>query len=48
VDLELSDLNRARFTDLAAVQRHITQALGRFWKQEVGRRPVILPVVLED
>jgi ribonuclease J len=48
VDLELSDLNRSRFTDLAAVQRHITQALGRFWKQEVGRRPVILPVVLED
>jgi ribonuclease J len=48
VDLELAELNRSRFTDLAAVQRHITQALGRFWKQEVGRRPVILPVVLED
>lgn len=48
VDLELADLSRSRFTDLPAVQRHITQALGRFWKQEVGRRPVILPVVLED
>jgi ribonuclease J len=47
VDLELADLSHSRFTDLPAVQRHVTQALGRFWKQEVGRRPVILPVVLE-
>ena len=47
VDLELADLSHSRFTDLSAVQRHVTQALGRFWKQEVGRRPVILPVVLE-
>jgi len=47
VDLELAELSKSRFADLPAVQRHVTQALGRFWRQEVGRRPVILPVVLE-
>lgn len=47
VELELADVNRSRFADIPAIQRHVTQALGRFWKQEVGRRPVILPVVLE-
>ncbi len=47
VDLELADLKKSRFADTPAIQRHVTQALGRFWKQEVGRRPVILPIVLE-
>jgi mRNA degradation ribonuclease J1/J2 len=27
------------------VQREVVQTLGRFWKKETGRRPVILPVV---
>ena len=44
---ELDSLKASKFTDAATIQRHITQALGRYWKQEVGRRPVILPIVLE-
>ncbi len=45
VDAELDGLNAAKFEDTQAVQRHVVQALGRFWKQETGRRPFILPVV---
>ncbi len=45
VDAELDRLTAAKFEDLAAVQRHVVQALGRFWKSETGRRPFILPVV---
>ena len=44
---ELESLKASKFTDAPAIQRHVTQALGRYWKQEVGRRPVILPIVLE-
>ncbi len=47
VDLELDGLKAHKFNDPPGIQRHVTQALGRYWKQEVGRRPVILPVVLE-
>jgi len=47
VDLELAEVKQPRFADVPAIQRHVTQALGRFWKHEVGRRPVILPIVLE-
>jgi ribonuclease J len=47
VDLELDGLPTATFEDIAAVQRHVVQALGRFWRSETGRRPFILPVVLE-
>jgi ribonuclease J len=47
VDLELAGLSRAKFEDLSAVQRHVVQALGRFWRAETGRRPFILPVVQE-
>jgi ribonuclease J len=45
VDAELDRLAPAKFEDLAAIQRHVVQALGRFWKSETGRRPFILPVV---
>jgi ribonuclease J len=45
VDAELDGLSRAKFEDTAAVQRHVVQALGRFWRSETGRRPFILPVV---
>ena len=48
VDLELAEVKQHRFADVQAIQRHVTQALGRFWKHEVGRRPVILPIVLES
>jgi ribonuclease J len=48
VDLELDGLPRARFEDLSAIQRHVVQALGRFWRSETGRRPFILPVVQEN
>ena len=44
---ELEAMKDSRYADRDAVARHVTQALGRYWKQEVGRRPVILPVVLE-
>jgi len=44
---ELEKMKDSRYADRDAVARHVTQALGRYWKQEVGRRPVILPVVLE-
>jgi mRNA degradation ribonuclease J1/J2 len=47
VDRELDRLAPARFEDLQAVQRHVVQALGRFWKERTGRRPFILPVVQE-
>ncbi len=42
---ELDGLPAAKFEDLAVVQRHVVQALGRFWKSQTGRRPFILPVV---
>ena len=47
VDRELDGLPAARFEDPAAVQRHVVQAVGRFWRSETGRRPFILPVVQE-
>ena len=47
VDLELDGLPAARFEDPAAIQRHVVQAVGRFWRSETGRRPFILPVVQE-
>ena len=47
VEDELERMKDAKFTDSDAVSRHVVQALGRYWKQEIGRRPVILPVVLE-
>jgi len=47
VDTELEGLAAARFEDTAVISRHVVQALGRFWKQETGRRPFILPVVQE-
>jgi ribonuclease J len=40
-------MKTGKFTDSDAVRRHVTQALGRYWKSETGRRPVILPVVLD-
>ncbi len=47
VEKELAGLKKAKFTDTLALQQHITQALGRFWRHEVGRRPVILPIVVD-
>ncbi|MDX1509924.1 MAG: ribonuclease J [Nitriliruptorales bacterium] len=47
LDVELSGMKKSRFADLEAVQRHVVQTLARFWRSETGRRPVILPVVLE-
>jgi ribonuclease J len=45
VDGAIDRLSRAKREDTAAVQREVVQTLGRFWKKETGRRPVILPVV---
>ena len=45
VDDAIDRLSRAKREDTAAVQREVVQTLGRFWRQETGRRPVILPVV---
>ncbi len=47
VDGAIDGLARVKREDTAAVQREVVQTLGRFWKQETGRRPVILPVVQE-
>jgi ribonuclease J len=47
VEKELSGLARAKFDDHQAIARHVTQALGRHWKSSTGRRPVILPVVVD-
>jgi ribonuclease J len=33
--------------DLAVVRRTVSQTLGRFWRDQTGRRPVILPVLVE-
>ncbi len=45
VDRELEGVSPAKFEDTAAIQRHVVQALGRFWREETGRRPFILPIV---
>ncbi len=47
VEVELDGLGGNKFTDSDAVSRHVVQALGRYWRQEIGRRPKILPVVIE-
>lgn len=33
--------------DLAVIRRDTVRALGRFWRESTGRRPVILPVLME-
>ena len=45
VDAAIDRLSRSKREDTAAVQREVVQTLGRFWRQETGRRPVILPVI---
>ena len=45
VDDAIDRLSRPKREDTAAVQREVVQTLGRFWRQETGRRPVILPVI---
>jgi ribonuclease J len=45
VDESIDRLSRSKREDTAAVQREVVQTLGRFWRRETGRRPVILPVV---
>ena len=44
----LEELQRHRGDgDEAVVRRTSVQALARFWRDQVGRRPVILPVIVE-
>jgi hypothetical protein len=45
VDSELDGLGAVKFEDPQVIQRHMVQALGRYWRSETGRRPFILPVV---
>jgi ribonuclease J len=33
--------------DLAVMRRTVSASLGRFWKERTGRRPVILPILVE-
>jgi ribonuclease J len=47
VELELGNLGRTKFDDHQAISRHVTQALGRHWRSTTGRRPFILPVVVD-
>lgn len=44
---ELAGIPKERYQDPHAVERHVVQALGRYWRQEIGRRPFIMPIVLE-
>ncbi|MDP9406013.1 MAG: ribonuclease J [Actinomycetota bacterium] len=37
----------AHDSDPAVVRRLVSSALGRFWKERTGRRPVILPILVE-
>jgi ribonuclease J len=47
VKVELDAMKSQKWTDSDAVRRHVTQALGRYWRANTGRRPMLLPVVLE-
>ncbi|MEX1178001.1 MAG: ribonuclease J [Nitriliruptor sp.] len=47
VETELAGVAKAKFDDPQAISRHVTQALGRHWKSTTGRRPFILPVVVD-
>ncbi|MTV23967.1 ribonuclease J [Nitriliruptoraceae bacterium ZYF776] len=47
VEKELAGLGAAKFEDRQAIQRHVVQALGRYWRSQTGRRPFILPVVVD-
>jgi ribonuclease J len=44
---ELEGLGAEKFRDSDAISRHVTQALGTFWRAHTGRRPVIIPLVVE-
>jgi ribonuclease J len=48
VAAELDSMPSERFRDVQAVERHVTQALGRYWRHEIGRRPFIMPIVLDS
>ncbi|MGH8907084.1 MAG: ribonuclease J [Egibacteraceae bacterium] len=45
-ELRLQDAT-AREGDPALIRRTISTTLGRFWRERVGRRPVILPLLVE-
>jgi ribonuclease J len=47
VEEELARLPSERFRDADAISRHVVQALGTFWRANTGRRPVIIPLVVE-
>jgi ribonuclease J len=44
---ELASLKTERLRDTDAVARHVTQAVGTYWRAHTGRRPVIIPLVLD-
>lgn len=44
---ELGGVGAAKFDDPQAISRHVVQALGRHWRSTTGRRPFILPVVVD-
>ncbi len=43
----LADQLAATNADPSGLRRTVTTTLGQFWRENVGRRPVILPVVME-
>jgi ribonuclease J len=47
VSHELAGLSKDRFRDSDAIARHATQALGTYWRAQTGRRPKIIPLVLD-
>ncbi|MGH3441369.1 MAG: ribonuclease J [Nitriliruptorales bacterium] len=44
---ELSGAAAGKFHDVDAISRHVVQALGTYWRAQTGRRPVIIPLVVE-
>ncbi|HEX2026499.1 MAG TPA: ribonuclease J [Nitriliruptorales bacterium] len=44
---ELAGPAAGKFHDTQAIQRHVVQALGTYWRAQTGRRPVSIPLVVE-
>ncbi|MDP8960812.1 MAG: ribonuclease J, partial [Actinomycetota bacterium] len=43
---ELGGPAARKLHDPAAIQRHVVQALGTYWRSQTGRRPIIIPLVV--
>ncbi len=46
VQAELGGPAARKLHDPSAIQRHVVQALGSYWRGQTGRRPIIIPLVV--